>query len=146
MNTEEIKERNRLEIESILKKHKIDEDVDTLLEMYTSVYTTFDKRHERFRLMGVKEEYEVAEYKDGDRIVREKIPGTEKQKRVQLYVLSKRMLNSLSQEILSEIKRDLTLLASDFKQYKLLEEAEMIERMRVAIEELSNSGFWVSVK
>ncbi len=121
MDCEKIKERNLKVLEELFEKYKIKESVEDLLDYFSSVYLHKDFKQKRIRLLGIKEEYKTDErgekYKTG------------KKKTVQLYVLSKRMIQSLPENTVFEISRELSIIAFNFEELKHIRKLEFAERM-----------------
>jgi len=119
MDCEKIRKRNSETIKELLEKYNIKETLDDLLNYFTSVYTHKDFKQKRVRLLGIKEEY----IKDNNG----ESHSTGKKKTVQLYVLSKRMIQTLPENTVYEISQDLATIAIYFEQLKLLRKIELIE-------------------
>ena len=119
MDCEKIKERNERELQALLDKYNIKVELDELLDYYTSVYIHKDFKQKRVRLLGIKEEYVVDN--DGRK------HRTGKKKTVQLYVLSKRMIQTLPEDSVFAISRDLSLISVYFEQLKLIKKIELSE-------------------
>jgi hypothetical protein len=119
MDCDKIKERNENALLDLIGKYNIKLSLDELLDFYTSVYIHKDFKQKRIRLLGIKEEYVV------DNEGRKHKTG--KKKTVQLYVLSKRMIQTLPQDSVFEISRDLSLFSFYFEQLKLIRKLEFTE-------------------
>lgn len=120
MNCEKIKARNTKTLEELLNKYSIKESLEELLNFFNSVYIHKDYKQKRVRLLGIKEEYIVDS--EGHK------HKTGKKKTVQLYVLSKRMIQTLPQDSVFEISNDLSLISIYFDQLKLIKKLEFSEK------------------
>ena len=118
MDTDLIKTRNIEELESLIAKYNIKETLADLKDSYKNIYTHTDPKLKRTRLLGVKEDYVVI---DGEKV------KTGKKKTVQLYVVSKRMYETLPIESLYEIDVDLQKFVIYFNELKMIKSLEFNE-------------------
>jgi len=121
MDCEAIKERNLSTLRLLLEKYNIKESVEDLLNYFSSVYIHKDFKQKRVRLLGIKEDYIVDN--DGEK------HKTGKKKTVQLYVLSRRMIQSLPETTVYEISRDLSVISLYFEELKLIKKIETTENL-----------------
>ena len=132
MDCEKIKERNLNTLEFLIEKYNIKVSINELLDFYTSVYIHKDFKQKRVRLLGIKEDYIIDN--EGQK------HKSKKKKTVQLYVLSKRMIQSLPETTVYEISRDLSVISIYFEELKLIKKLETAENLfdnAVAINSLS---------
>jgi len=133
MNCEEIKQRNREKIEELIDTYNIKEKFEDLIKYYTSVYIHKDFKQRRMRLLGIK-----------DDLIAENKRGATRKRTVQLYVLSKRMIQSLPKDSVFNISYDLSLFAHYFNELKLiykLEQAETKLKDIVSINMLTENNY-----
>jgi hypothetical protein len=119
MDCDKIIARNKNTLLNLIRKYNIKLSLDELLDYYTSVYIHKDFKQKRVRLLGIKEEYIV------DNEGRKHKTG--KKKTVQLYVLSKRMIQTLPHDSVFEISRDISLFSFSFEQLKLIRKIKLTE-------------------
>lgn len=120
MDTEMIKKRNIEELKQLIEKYNIKETLDELMNFYQSIYVHFDLKLKRTRLLGSKEEYIII---DGEK------ERTGKKKTVQLYVVSKRMYQTLPIESLYEIDVDLKKFVLSFNELKAIKTLDFHEKL-----------------
>jgi hypothetical protein len=106
MDIDKIEEASKRRLEELIEKYSIKEPLEEIINHYTSVYIHKDFKQKRIRLLGIKEEYIV----DNE----DKKHKTNKKKTVQLYVLSKRMIQTLPESSVFEISRELSEFAYCF--------------------------------
>lgn len=121
MDCGKIEERNLRVLRDLLEKYNIKETVEDLLYHFTSVYIHKDFKQKRVRLLGIKKDYII----DNDGVKHK----TGKKKTVQLYVLSRRMIQSLPENTVLEISRDLSVISIYFEELKLLKKLETAENL-----------------
>lgn len=120
MDCEKIEERNLRVLKDLFEKYNIKETVEDLLNHFTSVYIHKDFKQKRVRLLGIKEDYIIDN--EGEK------HKTGKKKTVQLYVLSRRMIQSLPETTVFEISRDLSLISFYFEELKFIKKLEFAEK------------------
>jgi len=118
MDIEKLEKTAKSKLEELIKKYNIKETLSELIYHYSSVYIHKDYKQKRIRLLGIKEDYVVD--KNGDK------HRTGKKKTVQLYVLSKRMIQTLPKDSVFEISRDLSEFAYHFTVLNQIEKLKSI--------------------
>ncbi len=114
MNCKEIKKRNKKVLQEMIHKYNIEENLEDLISLYTTVYIHKDYKQKRVRLLGIK----TCKDKKTEKPIK---------KTLQLYVLSKRMIFSLPEIDVRQISYDLSLFAHSFSQLKLIQKIEIAE-------------------
>lgn len=115
VNAEELEKEATSKLAGIIDKYNINETLEDLMFFYSSVYIHKDYKQKRIRLLGIKE---YTDQKTGKKV----------KKTVQLYVLSKRMIQTLPEENVFEISNEM----SDFVYYFTL--LKQIEKLRKLME------------
>ena len=110
MDIEKIEEEAKQKLIELFKKYNIKETLEDLIEYYSSIYVHKDFKQKRYRLLGIKAIYSKDE-KEG------KIKNYKK-KTVQLYVLSKRMIQTLPEDSVYEISKELAEITYYFSVLK----------------------------
>lgn len=113
-----------------LREFKINIPLEELIRDYTSIFTYSDNTEavKRFRLIGIKRTVDTYrdEIEKGVSITRE-IPSSAKTTRVQLYVLNRKAIDSISMDELALKIARFAQFAIIFKQLKLLDEFQKEE-------------------
>lgn len=117
MNIKKLEAEATTKLTSLIKKYNIKEDFENLIFFYSSVYIHKDFKQKRIRLLGIKE------YTDQD-------TGKKIKKTVQLYVLSKRMIQTLPEENVFEISRELSEFVYYFTLIKHIEKLQKLEEIK----------------
>jgi len=113
MDIEKLEKEAETLLKELIQKYSIKEKYTELIYHYSSVYIHKDYKQKRIRLLGIKEEYIIDDNGDMHRIG--------KKKTVQLYVLSKRMIQTLPKDAVFDISRDLSIFAYQFTLLKQIE-------------------------
>ena len=113
MDIEKLENEAETLLKGLIEKYSIKEKYTELIYHYSSVYIHKDYKQKRIRLLGIKEEYIIDDNGDMQRIG--------KKKTVQLYVLSKRMIQTLPKDAVFDISRDLSVFTYQFTLLKQIE-------------------------
>jgi hypothetical protein len=113
-----------------LIEFKIKMSLEELIRDYTSIFSYSDNTEavKRFRLIGIKRIFATYPHdlEDGLSIEKE-IPSSAKTTRVQLYVLNRKAIESISKDELAQKLAQFVQFAAIFKQLKLLDEFQKEE-------------------
>lgn len=133
-------------LQTLITKYKMSITLESFLKDFpkVTIYADNTEKVRRVRLIGFKQTWDEVSYETYDEVTQtsfmttSKVPDSEKNERVQLFVLNRRTLERMNFEELKNVFFDLNRFVIAMKQIRLLQEIEEEENNFQSADEIAN--------